>query len=44
MQKNSESKLSKKRIIAAITTASLKSRAENKQGIIIIKSFLNIFH
>ena len=38
MQKNSESKLSKKQIIAAITAASLKSRAGSKQGILLIKS------
>ena len=37
MQKNSEPKLTKKQIIASITAASLKSRAENKQGIILIK-------
>ena len=37
MQKKSEPKISKKQIIASITAASLKSRAENKQGIILIK-------
>ena len=42
MQKNSEPKLSKKQIIATITAASLKSRAEKKQGIILLKLFVNV--
>ena len=43
MQKNSKLKLSRKKIIASITAASLKSKAENKQGIILIKSLFNFF-